>query len=447
MIIIGGTTIDKPLIQPRWIAIGILTVICLSTITPSFSNASHTNLGPWDEPYLYSLNQSERTILYVGGSGPNNYTKIQDAVDNASYDDTIFVYQGTYYEHVILNKQVTLLGELRDQTIIDGSQTGNVIKITADGVTVQHFTLQNAGIGVYIVHSSNQIIIQNNITNNWEGIGLLDSAHNTISGNIITYNGFEGINPVQTTFTVIQDNTIIDHLQGISLSESTANTIVGNNFYSNLRGIEIQQSSNNNKIFHNNFFSSEQNHGYDACSNTWDDGYPSGGNYWDDYNGGDENHDGIGDAPYSIPGGGSNKDRYPLMAAWVPNQPPLAPTINGPASGSVGQSYNYTFLTTDPNEEAISYYIDWGDSTQSEWIGPFESGESIIVSHTWTKRRTYIIQAKAKDVSNAESGWGTISIKMPKDFTQMMLLFKYFFEKFLERFPHTFPILRNLFYL
>ena len=490
------------------------------------------------------MNHSQRAILYVGGSGPNNYTKIQDAVDNASSDDTIFVYQGMYYEHVILNKQVTLLGELRDQTTIDGSQTGNVIKITTDGVTVEQFTLQNAGIGVYIVHSSNQNIFQNNITNNWEGIGLLDSAYNTISGNIITHNGFEGINPVQTTFTVIQDNTIIDHLQGISLSESTGNTIIGNNLYSNLRGIEIQESSNNNKIFHNNFFSSDESNGYDTCSNTWDDGYPSGGNYWDDYNGGDANQDGIGDTPYPIAGGGGNKDHYPLMvpcyhspylpsdpvplngAVNIPiapelsvfvfdpngdimnvsfydasndqvigvdnnvgsstrasitwkglenltqyhwyaiaddglhitqsetwkfttgngmNQPPGKPTINGTTSGTIGQTYAYTFVTTDPETNSVFYYIDWGDGTNSGWIGPNQSGQQITVFHTWSKRGTYTIKAKAKDVYNAESDWGLLKIRMPKSQIHTTFLFAHFFERFFERFPQAFPILHYLF--
>ena len=48
-------------------------------------------------------------ILYVGGNGSGNYTKIQDAVDNASSGDTIFVYNGTYYEHIAINKQLFLI--------------------------------------------------------------------------------------------------------------------------------------------------------------------------------------------------------------------------------------------------------------------------------------------------------------------------------------------------
>ena len=58
--------------------------------------------------------------LYVGGSGPNNYTSIQDAIDNASDGDTIYVYSGIYYENVVINKRINLIGEDRNGTIIDG---------------------------------------------------------------------------------------------------------------------------------------------------------------------------------------------------------------------------------------------------------------------------------------------------------------------------------------
>jgi len=488
------------------------------------------------------LNPFFGTTLYVGGSGPNNYSKIQDAVDNASAGDTIFVYHGLYNEHVLITKQITIKGEAEDETIINGSGTGNVIKIQADGVTVQQFTLQHGGIGLYIVHSSNQSISNNSITHNWEGIGLLDSSHITITRNSITHNGFEGINPVQTTFTTITENIIIDHLQGIYLVQSVENTIVGNTFQSNSRGIESQQSSNNNHIFHNNFFASDQNNAYDTCSNTWDDGYPSGGNYWDDYHGNDANHDGIGDTAYTIPGG-SNRDQYPLMIPWnhppaqptdpdpsdgatnvsvnpslsvfvsdpdgdtmnvsfydastqhlintvvnVPsstratvtwnglqnstlcswytiandgrhatqsetwefitgnggNQPPAAPSITGPTSGTIGQPYNYTVVTTDPEGNTLSYFIDWGDGTNSGWIGPQQSGQQLIVSHTWSKRGAYTVKAKAKDQYDAEGPWGSLKIRIPCIQIPLQSLFVQVLEKLVERFPALFPLLKQI---
>lgn len=51
--------------------------------------------------------------LYVGGNGPNNYTKIQDAIDNANDGDTVFVYNGIYYERLFINKTINLIGECR----------------------------------------------------------------------------------------------------------------------------------------------------------------------------------------------------------------------------------------------------------------------------------------------------------------------------------------------
>ena len=74
------------------------------------------------------------TTLYVGGTGPNNYTRIQDAVDNASNGDTVFVYNGTYSHYfeenwacVRIDKRIRLLGENRDNTIINGSMIDHPI--------------------------------------------------------------------------------------------------------------------------------------------------------------------------------------------------------------------------------------------------------------------------------------------------------------------------------
>ena len=82
----------------------------------------------------------------------------------------------------------------------------------------------------------------------------------------------------------------------------------------------VDQSSNN-EIYHNNFYTSGEDNAYDDFSNIWDDSYPSGGNFWDDYTGEDNDGDGIGDTPYDIPGEGNNKDNYPLMNPYVPQQP------------------------------------------------------------------------------------------------------------------------------
>jgi hypothetical protein len=44
--------------------------------------------------------------LYVGGTGEGNYSRIQDAIDDAVDGDTVFVYDDSspYYEHIRINK-------------------------------------------------------------------------------------------------------------------------------------------------------------------------------------------------------------------------------------------------------------------------------------------------------------------------------------------------------
>jgi len=85
--------------------------------------------------------------------------------------------------------------------------------------------------------------------------------------------------------------------------------------------------------------------------------------------------------------------------------PPDAPTISGPTNGKVGLEYDFTLVTADPDGDNIFYYIYWDDGTASEWIGPYVSGEEIIVNHSWRYPGTYEIRAKAKDIYETVSSW------------------------------------------
>lgn len=310
----------------------------------------------------YELQQATRSKLYVGGSGPGNYSKIQYAVDNASDGDTILVYNGTYKENIVIKKIIDLIGKNRDFTIINGGGSGNVIKITANNVSITSFTIRNGGIGVYILRSSNHNIYGNRITDNWEGVGLLQSYGTHISTNIISNNYFEGINPIQSSSVIISGNKIDGNLQGLFISKSGNNTIVSNNIKSNTRGIEIRSSSNNNLIYHNNFINNAEDNAFDECSNSWDNGYPSGGNYWDDYTGIDADGDGIGDTPYFIDGD-SNKDNYPFINQSGWNLPPHQPRNPNPENGStnVDIDADLYWIGGDPDPgDTVTYDVYFG---------------------------------------------------------------------------------------
>ena len=360
---------------------------------------------------------SESNILYVGGNGPGNYSEIQGAIEDANNGDTVFVFSGIYSADIIIDKSIYLIGENQKTTIIESGNNG--ITIIADGVCVERFTIEKCGgfwhrCGIYIGSDHNKIsnvtIANNGVLN---GIFIEDSYDNTISNNIIEDNHYFGIRLEYSSQNTVMKNYVSKVVtNGIILTGSSDNII----FLNTVRkctwgGIKLDEFSFDNKLYHNNFIDNDYDNGADNGSNIWDDDYPSGGNYWSDYDGEDNDYDGIGDTPYLIPGG-ENIDRYPFMnAIGVPE----IPTISGPIHGKVGEKYNWTFLSTDPEGHDIYYWIEWGDdSSSNEWIGPYSSGELVKVSHTYNLEGSFIIKAKVKDDNELESSWGQFSVSMPK---------------------------------
>jgi len=130
----------------------------------------------------------------------------------------------------------------------------------------------------------------------------------------------------------------------------------------------------------------------------------------------------------------------PIIHVSVSSDPPTNPIITGPTSGKVGTSYKYTFTSSDPDGDQVYYYIEWDDGNTIEWDGPHNSGQDVTISHTWNENGTYTIKAKAKDSYGAESGWGTLTVTMPKN----KVLKNTLFFNLLEQFPNALQIIRHL---
>jgi nitroreductase len=94
------------------------------------------------------------------------------------------------------------------------------------------------------------------------------------------------------------------------------------------------------------------------------------------------------------------------------NNPPGAPSLSGPSGGMKKVCYNYTVITTDPDGDDVFYYVDWGDQTNSGWVGPFVSGMMVTLNHTWSEIGTYTIKARAKDIHDLESSWSSPLVMM-----------------------------------
>jgi parallel beta-helix repeat protein len=242
--------------------------------------------GMWDTPYVIDENNQDNCpLIHLYGSIRNldtnlTYLTIQSAMDAHETLDgqTILVHAGAYYEHVFINKSISLIGENRSTTVIDGNGTGNVVTIYSDFVTVSGFTIQNSGFFLGLP----------------SGIEM-GSANCTISNCDITSN--KG---------------------GIALLFGGNHTIINNTISSNYYGIYIVYSENN-KIFHNYFLNNTNQTYSTGAINTWDSGYPSGGNYWSDYedrypDAEEINESGIWDTPYVIYSTTApQQDNYPLV--------------------------------------------------------------------------------------------------------------------------------------
>jgi parallel beta-helix repeat protein len=193
---------------------------------------------------------------------PMDFPSIQGAIDNANPGDTVFVYNGTYNERILVWKSLVVLGQDSQITIIDGGGLGTVVNINASLVTVNGFTVRNSGVG----------------------------------------QGDCGITLRLVSSCLVFGNNIVDNAVGVLLNNASLNTFYHNNFVNNTVQVSLEVG------------------GY---FNNWDDGYPSGGNYWSDQVGTDNlrgptqsqpGSDGILDTPYVVDA--DNVDHYPFASYW-----------------------------------------------------------------------------------------------------------------------------------
>jgi len=238
-------------------------------------------MHPWSSLPVHNMNT---------GLG---YATIQEAINapETLNGHTIFVEAGTYYEHIVVNKTLALIGENNNETIIDGSGELIVVQVVASNVKISGFTIRNGGgyvypicSGLYILHSNNTIISENIISNNgaWgiyveysnstliennvmafncqgsnvESIYIEHSHKNWIIGNEIKKNTGTGVGLRQSFDTIISGNNITNNVGGISLFESHNNVLADNYVAWTLGGVITLSYSFNNIISNNAIFES-----------------------------------------------------------------------------------------------------------------------------------------------------------------------------------------------
>ena len=301
---------------------------------------------------------------------PDNYPTIQQAIDAASDGDTIFVRSGTYYENLLISKSLTLVGEDRSRTIVDGSQISNTIEIRSS-IDLSGFTFQG-GRGrwfsecVFVV-TGNSRITGNSICNN-PGIGIMVACGgNTITQNYFADNSGPAIRIMQSSGNMVSDNCIYGT---IAFTDYSLHNTITRNILGDISFIYLGGNYPRDNFIYNNDIGGVSID--PPIYNFWNLSYPTGGNYWSSYSGVDEKSgpkqdepgsDGVGDTSFVIDA--NNIDNYPLI---VPRARTLTvSSVHDSPVPSVG----------------LHAYND-GDSVTCSVTSPVTEGDTVWSCTGWT---------------------------------------------------------------
>ena len=288
--------------------------------------------------------------------GKGYFDSIQKAIDAASNNDKILVYQGIYHETLTINKSISLIAVDKNSTIIqyNGNETGiTVIEINEDNCTVDGFliignnestslnpleSLPSIGIKIksnnniiinntiqdfyYCIHldnSNNIILSYNKISNNDNGLYTAHSKNGKILSNNITKNSVYGVYiSSQSDNNLFKYNQLSQNNVGLRIKGSQKNNFENNIIQDNEdKGFYFCFGARNNIVFNNSIIDNNPN-ADDHYDNQWY--YNKVGNYWSDYKSKypdsvDENDDGFWEAPYIIYE--DTKDLFPLVKSII----------------------------------------------------------------------------------------------------------------------------------
>jgi len=227
---------SKPFI---WVTILILLFSSIIPISSSLEDTYHNTID------VKSINVRDSII--------------QDAIDNANDGDTIYISSGIYYENIIVDKPLTIIGEGADTTIVDGMGLNeHIFNIISDNVEITGFTIMNCSIGFSGIRvNNNSCNIHNNVFSDCGGgVELWNVENVDIHNNTIEDNTW-GIYVHSSEDCSINDNAISNNVYGMELGYSTIE--IKNNIIENNSLYGILQLWSNNVVFEYNTFTNHSN--------------------------------------------------------------------------------------------------------------------------------------------------------------------------------------------
>jgi parallel beta-helix repeat protein len=416
---------------------------------------------------------SARNTLYVGSG--QTYTKIQDAIDNASAGDTIRVYDGIYLENIVLDKPLSIIGNGSNNTILDAANWTDIVSIKADGckisnmqitdgelqpdvdcicgsicidirannTVIEECTISDGYNSIYLKGNNNKILNCTLFHSWFEGIYLMNSDNNEISGCSVTmggkfgsgggiysigsnynsiinsdisYNSYGGIELNGINNSILDCRIDSNNDFGINIGLGSGNLITHNNIVNHMGlGMNIKDLSHHNLIYQNNFINNSwgiYNLGVQAedwgLNNRWNTS--SEGNYWSDYTRrypNASNNGEVWDTPYDVTGIGA-KDHFPLVNPPVTSDFPPEIITKNIKTAYVGELYlvNYSARDFDTPQNQLT----WDMTTNASFL-TFTSAHQLSGKPTIDDLGSYDVLITVTDGKNTDATNFTLTVK------------------------------------
>jgi hypothetical protein len=330
----------------------MLTLLLIGLVTLAFS--------------IQPAKATPKTIIV-----PDNYPTIQAAIDQASQGDTLLIRSGTYYEHIVVNKTLTIQGEGKYFPAINGNNTGDAVEIESSSVKISGLRISNGYFYDAIIDAANSTILDCILTGS--ASIYINSSQNTIRGNLLdNCTCAIVLNDCAAHDNSITGNTICNCQGGRRSSTTIVERFsVGNLFY-------------HNNFIHDRWYWADQI----GANNMWFNNESREGNYWDNVLGNDTNGDGIIDGWNTT--GVYGRDYYPLANPyWCPSDVnhdvAVTNAVLSKAIVRQGYSLNINVTATDPGDftETFNVTLYANNTAIVTQTVTLASGNSTTIAFTW----------------------------------------------------------------
>jgi parallel beta-helix repeat protein len=235
----------------------------------------------------------------------NDIRNSSDGINLQSSDNVIYGNRISECERGIFNHWSSR-NNIIGNTILNNNE-GIALRVSSDNIISENGLLENT-LALRLDSSRRNNIHSNTISNNKHGL-FLDWAHdNNVTDNSFSNSDGPGIHLSNSRENYIGTNLVSQNEYGLLFEHfSDENEIIFNTIESNREyGIFLNESDDN--LFHHNYIlNNNQQLMLINSNNTWDNSHGEG-NFWSDYNGVDEDDDGVGETKLPHQG----VDRFPL---------------------------------------------------------------------------------------------------------------------------------------